>query len=357
MSTAFHPESTPELPGAVAVAAAIEPVATAGDYTLLLLNQRTQRRAPPSPQHKHTHEPASKRHKGEDGPQSQGQATVAAHLAADSAAESVAGDCALNALSVVSSSQETEALSQLSSQGDESDMQLKPEPKPQVERVELPSSQSQPETDAVPLAAAPSRSPSKRDRKRTSKLAFDELPQKHQHVTAATVAAAAATATAISALGTPAETAAVQLAHAHSDGVNDADGHDSCSGPPSPVVRSGRVVVRDRGGGVKVPKSTDHWMVVGVFVASRDFPSLPFWLPLVEPGTTKRVDLAVPYKTMMATLSPKYSDRKKILLHVRVVQRVDRCGQQLTGEERYLCTDIGVSYHMGDNAFKWISFQ
>ena len=42
---------------------------------------------------------------------------------------------------------------------------------------------------------------------------------------------------------------------------------------------------------------------------------------------------------------------------MRVVQRVDRCGLKLTGEVRYLCTDIGVSYHMGDNAFKWISFQ
>ena len=59
----------------------------------------------------------------------------------------------------------------------------------------------------------------------------------------------------------------------------------------------------------------------------------------------------------MATLTPKYNDRERILLHVRVVQQVDRCGQKLTGEVRYLCTDIGVSYHMGDNAFKWISFQ
>jgi hypothetical protein len=148
--------------------------------------------------------------------------------------------------------------------------------------------------------------------------------------------------------------AVLQLAPAHSDWVNDADGH---AGRSDPDVGSCRVVVRDRGGGVKVPKNNDHWMVVGVFVASRDFPSLPFWLRLVEPGTTKRVDLAVPYKSMMATLSPKYNDRQKILLHVRVVQRVDRCGQKLAGEVRYLCTDIGVSYHMGDNAFKWISFQ
>jgi hypothetical protein len=120
---------------------------------------------------------------------------------------------------------------------------------------------------------------------------------------------------------------------------------------------SARAVVRDRGTGVKVPKSSDHWMVVGVFVASRAFPTLPFWLPLVEPGTSKRLELAVPYKTMMVTLSPKYTDREKILLHVRVVQRIDACGQKLTGEVRYLCTDIAVSYHMGDNAFKWISFQ
>lgn len=136
--------------------------------------------------------------------------------------------------------------------------------------------------------------------------------------------------------------------------MSDVDG-----GPPNPsagVTRTG-TVVRDRGTGVKVPKSPDHWMVVGVFLASRDFPALPFWLPLVEPGTSELLDLAVPYKSMMATLSPKYNDRDKILLHVRVAQRVDRCGLRLTGEERYLCTDIGVSHRLGDNAFKWISFQ
>ena len=185
-------------------------------------------------------------------------------------------------------------------------------------------------------------------------------------MTAATVAAAAAAASAVTALVTYVERAAVEARHLTlssaasdaDDSVTAIDGSSTTSSDPSnSSVRSGRVVVRDRGSGVKVPKSTEHWMVVGVFVASRNFPSLPFWLRLVEPGTTKRVDLAVPYKSMMATLSPKYNDREKILLHVRVVQRVDRCGQKLTGEARYLCTDIAVSYHMGDNAFKWISFQ
>lgn len=120
----------------------LSPTATAGDYTLLLLRQRVQTRAPLPPHH--TREPDSKRHKGDQSAQSQparGQGT-AAHLTADSAAEPAAGECALNAL--FSGSQEAQALSQHSSEGDESDMQL------QVDRIELqPSSHSQPDSDAI----------------------------------------------------------------------------------------------------------------------------------------------------------------------------------------------------------------
>jgi hypothetical protein len=76
----------------------------------------------------------------------------------------------------------------------------------------------------------------------------------------------------------------------------------------------------------------------------------------VDSDTGRRLDLQVPYKSIMACLSPKYTDRDRILLHARVVQRLDDQGR-LFGEVRYLCTDIAVSYHMGDNAFKWIIFK
>jgi hypothetical protein len=117
-----------------------------------------------------------------------------------------------------------------------------------------------------------------------------------------------------------------------------------------------RLIARERGGGLKVPKSNEHWRAVGIWLASRDFPDVPFFLPLVDSETGMKLDLPVPYKSIMACLSPKYTDRDRILLHARVVQRLDDQGR-LFGEVRYLCTDIAVSYQLGDNAFKWIIFQ
>jgi hypothetical protein len=124
------------------------------------------------------------------------------------------------------------------------------------------------------------------------------------------------------------------------------------------TVQEQRKVARVRGGDLKVPKSKlkEQWIVVGVWLASRQFPHLPFFLPLVDSDTGKRLDLGVPYLTLMAALSPKYTDRDRILLHARVVQRLDDQGR-LFGEVRYLCTDIAASYEMGDNAFRWIIFQ
>ena len=109
---------------------------------------------------------------------------------------------------------------------------------------------------------------------------------------------------------------------------------------------------------VPVPKSSDEWMVVGIWLASRDFPAVPFFLPLVDPLTGKRMNSNVPDRTMMRALSPKYTAREDILPHVRVVQRVDASGLPV-GEERYICTDIVISYQMEDklNAFNWISWQ
>lgn len=123
------------------------------------------------------------------------------------------------------------------------------------------------------------------------------------------------------------------------------------------LVLQHRLVARERDGRLQVPKSKEHWIAVGVFVASRDFPDVPFFVPFVEPASGRRLDLPVPYKSIMARLSPKYNDRDRILLHTRVVQRRDLSSGRLFGEVRYICTDIAVSYRMGDNAFKWIIFQ
>jgi hypothetical protein len=110
------------------------------------------------------------------------------------------------------------------------------------------------------------------------------------------------------------------------------------------------------GGGLKVAQSPHQWIAVGMWIASRDYPELPFFVPMVDPATGVRLELPVSYKAMMAALSPKYTDRDRILLHVRMVQRTDAAGR-LVGEVRYLCTDIAVSYHMGDNAFPWGAFH
>lgn len=135
----------------------------------------------------------------------------------------------------------------------------------------------------------------------------------------------------------------------------------SCCPPQDPLPITSRNkfgrLGSNRGVGQKVPKSTDTWVVVGLFLASRDLPKIVFWLPLMDPdGASLMHKLPISFKSVMATLSPRHTDRDKILLHTRVVQRVNAHGR-LYGEVRYPCMDISVSYHMGDNAFKWISFQ
>lgn len=108
---------------------------------------------------------------------------------------------------------------------------------------------------------------------------------------------------------------------------------------------------------VKVLKDYSTWRVIGVFLASREFPQLIFWLPFVD-STGKILSQTVSQKTIMASLSPNYNSaqRSNPLLHVRVAQRIDAEGRLMSGE-RYICTDIAVSYRMGDNAFPWINFQ
>jgi hypothetical protein len=113
---------------------------------------------------------------------------------------------------------------------------------------------------------------------------------------------------------------------------------------------------QQRGGGLKVPKSSEHWVVVGVWLASRHFPDVPFFLQLWDNNTGRRLDLPVPYKSLVRAMSPKYNEPDRIPLHLRVVQRLN-WQRKLLGEVRYLCTDIAASYQIDNEAFKWIIFQ
>jgi hypothetical protein len=118
-----------------------------------------------------------------------------------------------------------------------------------------------------------------------------------------------------------------------------------------------RLVPRERGGGLKVPQSSEHWVAVGVWLASRQLPDVPFFLQLVDEQTGRSIDMpGVPYRSLAIALSPKYSELDRIPLHLRVVQRLDGRGR-LFGDVRYLCPDIAASYQMDDNAFKWIILQ
>jgi hypothetical protein len=208
---------------------------------------------------------------------------------------------------------------------------------------------------AAAIAVSASAVPSPRKKN----LAFDEqfvnpsLPLHTQCAAAALSISAGSAAAASTAAASTSHNSSSNAAAASSDAA-----HPSTDPALARCLtaQEHRKVAREHGGGLKVPKSNEHWIAVGIFLASRDFPDLPFFLPLVDPDTGRRLDLLVPYKSMMATLSPKYNDRDRILLHVRVMQRLDEEGR-LFGQVRYLCTDIAVSYQMGDNAFKWIIYQ
>lgn len=103
-------------------------------------------------------------------------------------------------------------------------------------------------------------------------------------------------------------------------------------------------------------ESHEQWCVIGVWLASRDFPTLPFFLPLVDATTGDNLELEVPYKMMLASFSPKYNDHDRILLHTRVAQRRDNAGK-LFGEVRYICTDLENSYGAEKKTFDWSKHQ
>jgi len=191
------------------------------------------------------------------------------------------------------------------------------------------------------LAAASSapltRTPSQRMRKVT------RLSGEQQYEPAASAAAAAVRSAHCAAVAGDSASCSESLITSESSGV------------PLATVQQPRMLQRESGR-LKVPKSDERWVCVGVWVASRDFPAVPFFVQFVDQDTGLRLEQEVGYQGTMALLSPKYNDRQRILLHTRVAQRVDGKGKPF-GEVRYVCTDIAVSYEMGDNAFQWIAHQ
>jgi hypothetical protein len=89
------------------------------------------------------------------------------------------------------------------------------------------------------------------------------------------------------------------------------------------------------------PSSPHKWVLIGVFIASRDCPELPFFVPFAR-DPNDRVDQPVPYRLMMHWLDSSVqagTDRRRQLLSVRVLRRVDPDGE-LVGDVRYMCRDI-----------------
>lgn len=88
------------------------------------------------------------------------------------------------------------------------------------------------------------------------------------------------------------------------------------------------------------PSSCHKWSLVGVFIASRYIPDLPFFVPFAR-DSNDRLSQPVPYRLMMHWLDSSVpgADRRQLLLSVRVFRRVGPDGE-LVGDERYMCRDI-----------------
>jgi hypothetical protein len=88
----------------------------------------------------------------------------------------------------------------------------------------------------------------------------------------------------------------------------------------------------------------ERWVVVGVWLASRQLPDVPFFLQLIDDKTGRCcIDLKKPYRSRSLLNKSVLSNG---IMHVRVAQRRD-AQSTLFGEVRYLCDDITASYQTG----------
>lgn len=136
-----------------------------------------------------------------------------------------------------------------------------------------------------------------------------------------------------------------------------------------------------------VPFNHEDWRVLGVWLARRCAPNILFWLPFYKKNG-QRVRAEVGVESVMKVLAPKKKKKaalisaiaaskskkgldgsvvdeeelaaasntphvRSLFLHVRVVQRVDEKGFGF-GQLRYICTDLGVSYRLGNTGHYWL---
>lgn len=136
-----------------------------------------------------------------------------------------------------------------------------------------------------------------------------------------------------------------------------------------------------------VPFNHEDWRVLGVWIARRCAPNILFWLPFYKKNG-QRVRAEVGVESVMKVLAPKKKKKaalisaiaaskskkgldgsvvdeeelaaasntphvRSLFLHVRVVQRVDEKGFGF-GQLRYICTDLGVSYRLGNTGHYWL---
>ena len=119
-----------------------------------------------------------------------------------------------------------------------------------------------------------------------------------------------------------------------------------------------------------VPFNHDVWRVVGVWIARRCAPDILFWLPFFRKNGV-RVRVEVGLDSLLKILAPKKKKKvcknldaaetpvphvRSLFMHVRVVQRVDMEDKGI-GDVRYICTDLGVSYRLGNTGHHWAGDQ
>jgi hypothetical protein len=111
--------------------------------------------------------------------------------------------------------------------------------------------------------------------------------------------------------------------------------------------------------GLKLPKSSEQWVVVGVWLAFRNCPEAPFFLSLVDETSGRPIAMQLPdpvkRRSLVEALGLSFLT-PGTPLRLRVVQRRDGQGR-LFGEVRYLCKDIAASYQTNVTSFTWITHQ
>jgi hypothetical protein len=96
---------------------------------------------------------------------------------------------------------------------------------------------------------------------------------------------------------------------------------------------------------------------VGVWLATRDYPDLVFFLPLLSLPTGNPMQQPLSLKDIMLKLNPTTTPATQTLMHVRVFLPRHKLAQPKPDDARFVCTDIAHSYNLGNTGFNWQQFQ